>query len=142
MILLDTNVFVYALGGDHVLRDPARRVLAAARDRAIAAVTIEAVYLELLYVLARRRDRATAAGAVKGFLELLGPPLGTTDADRVRAADLYGAHPGLQSGDALLASVALRDDVEFLLTADRAFRAVPGLAFLDLGSPGLDSSLA
>ena len=134
MILLDTSVFVYALGGSHPLREPAARIFAAAREGTAVASSIEVVCRAPL----RARSAARSShGRVRSYLELLGPPLSTTDDDRARAFELYARHVSVESVDALVASLCLRDDVDVLVTADRAFADVPGLPILDLGSAEL-----
>ncbi len=50
MIFVDTNVFVYAVGRAHPLRDPARRILLDAADDSEALVTSCEVLQELLHV--------------------------------------------------------------------------------------------
>jgi predicted nucleic acid-binding protein len=141
-MLLDTNVLVYSVGGEHPLREPARRLMTAARTEKVAAGTIEAVYLELLYVLSRRRSRVDAAAAVRGFLRILGRPMDVEAADLAASIDLYEQHPRLGSVDALLAAVALRSNVGAFVTADGAFSDVPGLPLVGLGSRELEELTA
>ena len=50
MIFVDTNVFVYAVGRPHPLRDPARRILLDAADDSEALVTSCEVLQEFLHV--------------------------------------------------------------------------------------------
>ena len=141
MILLDTNVLVYALGGPHALQRPSEALLERLREGELPGGTIGAVYLEFLYVFSRRRTRDAAAAAARDYLELLGPPLQIADDDRALAIDLYERHARLESVDALLAAVALRGQVAALVTADRSFADVPGLRALDPRSPELEAML-
>ncbi len=61
MIVLGTTVIACAVGEEHPLRDPCRRILAAHADGRIDATTTVEVIQELVHVRARRRDRADAA---------------------------------------------------------------------------------
>lgn len=142
MILLDTNVLVYALGGSHALQQPSEALLERVRDGEVPGGTIEAVYLEFLYAFSRRRSRAAAAAASRAYLEIVGPPLQVAESDLALAIALYERHARLEPVDALLAAVALRGEVEALVTADRAFADVPGLLALDPRSPELEAMLA
>ena len=63
MIILDTTILVYAIGGGHPLREPCRRVLRAHGDGLVTAATTVEVLQEFVHVFARRRDRATAIDA-------------------------------------------------------------------------------
>ena len=142
MIVVDTNVLVYAIGGPHPLRQPSARVVDAARRGVVTARTIESVYLELLQVLSRRLSRSEAAEAVRDYLVLLGPLLDVTDSDRAVAIDLFERHPALGSVDALVAAIGLRPEIEAVLTADSGFASVPGLRALDPRSPELEAMIA
>lgn len=51
---------------------------------------------------------------------------------------LFERHPALGAFDAVLAAVALNRRVEALVSADRAFREVPGLPWVDPGTPDVD----
>ena len=56
MIFADTNLFVYAVGRPHPLRDPARRILLDAAAHAEALVTSCEVLQELLHPELSGRD--------------------------------------------------------------------------------------
>lgn len=142
MILVDTNVLVYAIGGAHELREPARRVIDGVQRGAIPGATIGAVYLEFLHVYSRRRSPAAAAAAIQDLITLLGLPIELLASELVVAAGLYERHTCLEAVDAALAAVSLRPEVEGLVTADRAFFDVPGVRVLDPRSPELARMLA
>ena len=94
MILLDTSVLVYAVGNEHPLRDPCRRVLSAQRDGAIdAAVTVE-ILQEFTHARARRHPRADAVAVARDYAASL-RVLQATAADLDRGLDIFVAHPDL-----------------------------------------------
>jgi len=142
VIVLDTSVLVYALGAEHPLREPARRVLTAVEDGRAAATTTPEVLQEFTHVYARRRSRGAAVGHARRWASALSPLLTATEADVEPALNLYEQDEQLGSFDALLAAVALREDARALVSADRAFAAVPRLSFVELGSSELDALLA
>jgi predicted nucleic acid-binding protein len=61
MIVVDTTVLVYAIGADHPLRDPCRRLVAAVGEGRVEATTTVEALQELVHVQARRRTRGDAA---------------------------------------------------------------------------------
>lgn len=127
MILLDTTVLVYAVGADHELRDPCRRIVQGVADGLIEAGTTVEVIQEFAHVRARRRSRTDAASLALEFVELLAPAVDVS-ADALRSGlRLFSDHERLGAFDAVLASVATSRSVEALVSADRAFAAVPGI---------------
>ena len=137
MILLDTTILVYAVGEEHPLRQPCRRLLAAhAEGRLEATTTIEAIQ-EFTHVRARRRSRSDAVRIARHYGAAL-RPLFTTSDDLDRGLQLFEGHPELGAFDAVLAAVALGRGAEALISADRAFAAVPGLAWIDPASPAIE----
>lgn len=143
MIVVDTNVLVYAVGAEHPLREPSRRIIDAAGSAAVQATTTAQVIHEFLHVYARRRSREEATAAAKRQLALFEPLLTPADADVSAAIDLYARHAQLDSGDALLAAIVLGNpEVDALVTADQGFAAVPGLALLDPRGPEIARMLA
>jgi hypothetical protein len=139
VILLDTSVLVYAVGEEHPLRDPSRRVLQAVADGGLRATTTVEVIQEFAHVRAQRRPRADAATLGRQIAELLGPLVSVTDADLQKALQLFQRHERLGAFDSLLAAAALRLDASALISGDVAFGKVTGLRFVALGSPELEA---
>jgi len=142
VIFVDTNALTYASGSDHPLRGPARALFTATAEGRVSATTTTDVIQEFVHVYSRRRSRAEAAGQARRWLSLLSPLASTTQEDVPVALRLFERHEPLNSFDALLAAVALREHASALVSADRAFEAVPKLPFVELSSPELDYLLA
>ena len=140
MILLDTNVLVYALGATHPLREPSRRIVQSAKSDVEATTTIEVIQ-EFLHVFARRRPRDEVGKAGRAFAKLLAPLIEPDARDLGVGIDLFERHAGLSAFDALIAAVALNHDADALVTADQSFTVVPGLRVVDPRSPDLDTLL-
>lgn len=132
MIVLDTTVLVYAVGGDHALRDPARALLAAVADGSLRATTTPEAIQEFAHVRARRRDRADAATLARSYVDLFSPLLEVGETDLREGLRLFERTPALGAFDAVLAAVALTAGASVLVSADRAFAEVRGLTFVDL----------
>jgi uncharacterized protein len=140
LIILDTTVLAYAVGDEHPLREPCRRLLAAHANGTIEATTTVEVLQEFADVRARRRSREDAANLTRLYSVALSPIV-TTAADLDAGLSLFERHPELGAFDAVLAAVAIGHAVDALVSADGAFAAVPGLVWIDPTTPAVDSLL-
>ncbi|MDP1793800.1 MAG: type II toxin-antitoxin system VapC family toxin [Acidimicrobiales bacterium] len=134
MILVDTNVLLYATGRPHQLALAASDALETGTGRMrITPRVLE----EFAHAHARSgRTRADAYARCLEWCDVLGPLHHATEEDLSSALELWAERERLQFADALLAAQAISLD-SFLLSADKAFAEVPGLRFLDLADPDL-----
>ncbi|MBO0805925.1 MAG: type II toxin-antitoxin system VapC family toxin [Nocardiopsaceae bacterium] len=142
MIVLDTTVLVYAVGAEHSFREPCRRLVTAIADGAILGTTTVEVIQEFAHVRARRRGRADAADLARDYIELLTPLLTVEEADLREGLRLYQEGAGFGSFDAVLAAVARASGATALVSADRAFSAVPGIRHVVPDVGGVQELLA
>jgi uncharacterized protein len=142
VIVLDTTVLVYAVGGDHPLSDPCRRVIEAIGDGRLRATTTAEVIQEFTHVRARRRDRGDAARHARAYAELLSPLIIVGEDELKAGLRLFEGHEDLGAFDAVLAATTLAHDATALVSADRAFGGVSGLTHIDPAGPDLDPLLA
>lgn len=133
MIVVDTTVLAYAVGEDHPLREPCRRLLAAHADGRVEATTTVEVIQEFAHIRARRRSRPDAVGLARQYMAAFSL-LVTTPDDLDRGLDLFEEYPALGTFDAVLAAVAIDRRAEALVSADSAFAAIPGLRVVDPGT--------
>ena len=138
MIVLDTTVLAYAVGVDHPLREPSRRLLRAHGDGRIDATTTVEVIQEFVHVRARRHSRADAVALGRQYSAAI-DLLVTTSDDLEEGLTLYEAQPSLGAFDAVLAAVALNRRAEALVSADRAFGNVPRLRWIDPATSDLEA---
>lgn len=131
MIVLDTNILVYATGTEHPLRVPSRALIDAVRAGRIAATTTPEVIQEFVHVAARRRSRQDAADIGRLYAQLLAPLSSVGQAELLLGMQLFEEHPRLGVFDAVLAAVAIVIGAEGLASADLAFAAVRGIRHLD-----------
>lgn len=127
MILLDSNIPMYLIGGSHPLRDTARRLL----EEAVAAnepmCTDAEVLQEILHRFAalRRYDDIDRAFSVLTTTVDVIYPIEVADVERARRIVL--GTPRLSARDAIHVAVMQRRDVERVMSFDRAFDVVPGI---------------
>jgi uncharacterized protein len=139
VIVLDTTVFVYAVGTEHPLREPSRRLVHALTQGRVHATTTPEVIQEFCHVRARRRGRRDAAALARDYVRLLTPLLTSDPGHVTDAVTLFERHEGLDAFDALLAATAVAAAPEALVSADPAFRAVPRLRHVAPGTAEFDA---
>ena len=142
MIVVDTPVLAYALGGEHVLREPSARLVEAVAAGTVEATTTVEVIQEFTHIHGRRRPRADVASHARDFAELFSPLLSVDREQLERGLALFERHPELGAFDAVLSAAALAASAEAFVSADRGFLAVARLPFVELGSPAFDELLA
>lgn len=103
--------------------------------------TVEVIQ-EFSHVHSRRRPRANAVAMARSYIDLLSPLIQIGSDDLDLGLKLYERHEPLGPFDAVLAAVALRLNVEALVSGDGAFASVPKLPFISLVSAELDELLA
>jgi predicted nucleic acid-binding protein len=136
MIVIDTTILAYAVGDEHPLRDPCRRLLTAHADGHIEATTTVEVIQEFAHIRARRRTRADAVRLARRYGAAFSL-LVTTPDDLDRGLDLFERYPALGAFDAVLAAVAMDRRAEALVSADQAFASIPGLPLVDPATPAI-----
>lgn len=129
--LVDTNVFVYALGATHRYRDPCREIVERLSRGHLAGETTAVVVGEFLHQRLRQtRDRDEAARRARDVASVCrAHPIEQQDLEL--ALDLFAAVKRLDAFDALLAAVALNRGVPAVVSADRAFDHIPELRRVD-----------
>jgi predicted nucleic acid-binding protein len=140
VILVDTTVLSYAVGTEHPLRQSCRQLLQAHGDGLVQAATTVEVIQEFAHIRARRRSRTDAVSVARSYAAALSLLL-TQPEDLDLGLTLYERHDPLGAFDALLAAVTLNRRLEALVSADRAFAAVPELPWVDPATPALDRLL-
>jgi uncharacterized protein len=139
LIVVDTTVLMYAVGADHPLKDPSRRLVDAIGVGRILGTTTVEVVQEFAYVFARRRSRTDAASHARRYAQLLSPLLPVRPLALDYGLALFEAHPALGCFDAVLAAAALVEGAQALVSADAAFAGVAGLRHVAPGTPAFDA---
>jgi predicted nucleic acid-binding protein len=127
VIVLDTTVLAYAVGTDHPLRAPCRRLVLAIADGEVVATTTIEVIQEFTHVRARRRDRKDAAELARDYIELLSPLLIVEEPDLREGLRLFEENLDIGAFDAILAAAAHAAGADALVSADAGFSAVANI---------------
>ncbi len=129
MIVLDTTVLVYAVGGDHPLREPCRVIVAAAGE--LQATTTVEVIQEFAHVAARRRPRGDVADYADRYATAFAPLLQPDGDDLREGLGFFRLGTTMGAFDCVLAATARRREARCLVSADTAFAGIPGLRVVD-----------
>jgi predicted nucleic acid-binding protein len=134
-VYVDTNVFVYAVGGESRFRAPCRTFLRAVASRRIVGETSAYAMQEVAHQRRRRGDASSASRARE--VAAMCAAVHATDRDVVFGAlELVERHTSLSVADAIHAATALRQGIGLVVSADSDFDGIPGIERLD----PLDSS--
>lgn len=119
---VDTNVFVYAVGRMHPLREPAQSYLRERLEQQVPMATSAEVLQELLHVYLPVGRLGTLDAALRLATDLT--TVWSIDESDVHAArDLATSQPGLGARDLLHLAVCRRHGARELLSFDRALVA-------------------
>jgi predicted nucleic acid-binding protein len=126
VIFVDANVFMYAVGRSHPLREEARAQLFAAVEAGAGLVTSAEVLQEMLHAYLGVGRHATLDAAftlVAGCVDEVWP---VDPEDVYLAHALDGDHPGLAARDLVHLACCRRRGVTKAITFDRALGSVLG----------------
>ena len=124
MIVVDTNVFMYAVGREHPLRESARTFFIEQAESGGVLVTSAEVMQELLhaYLPPQRMETLEAVLLLaRGRMSRIWP---VEFADVELARSLVGRYAALRARDLLHVACCIRRDVNRIMTFDRALAAV------------------
>ena len=141
MIVLDTTVLAYAVGVDHPLQAPCRRLVRAIADGEVVATTTVEVVQEFAHVRACRRDRKDAAELARDYIELLSPLLLVEEPDLREGLRLFEENPGIGAFDAVLAAAAHAAGADALVSADTGFSSIANLRHITPDTDGISDLL-
>jgi hypothetical protein len=130
-VLIDTNVFLYAIGGPHAYAEPCRRIIALAGEGHVELEAPVDLVQEILHHRARRlgdRNQAAAEATAAASLCRLHA---VEPRDVETAAELFAGSQRLSARDAVFAAVAIRHDLQAILSADGDFDELHDLRRLD-----------
>jgi len=130
VILIDSNIPMYLVGADHPHKVDAQRLLercVAGRERL---VTVAEVLQEILhrYVAISRRD--SIQPAFEALLTIVDEVFSIEPEIVLRAREIVFARPAISARDAIHVAVMERHRVRTIMTFDRGFDGVPGIARL------------
>ncbi len=128
---LDACILIYAVGRDHPYRDCCVRIVEAAAEGTLNAVTDAEVIQEIAYHFQNLRRRAEGIKWAREFVEAVPEVLPVTRQDALRSLELLHDHSFLPPRDAIHLAVMQAAGIRRIITADRHFDRVPGIERID-----------
>ena len=123
MIFVDSNLFVYAVGRPHPLREEARTLFAAAGSEGTPLLTSTEVLQELLHIYLPVQRIATLDAALELASRSMDRVLPVEADDVAQARTLLDAYPALAARDLLHLALCRRHGITELKTFDRGLSA-------------------
>lgn len=130
MILVDSNIPMYLIGGTHPNKETARRLLEEAVAANESLCTDAEVLQELLHryaAIGRIEDIDRAFDALRGFVDVV-YPIELGDVERARR--IVTGTTRLSARDAIHVAVMQSHDIGKIMSFDRGFDVVPGVVRL------------
>lgn len=131
MKLIDTNVFLYAVGREHHYKEICLRLMGEfGQGRHEVNIDTELLQEVLHHFWSRGRHQDGLEmfdRLVVGFPD----PIPITIAEARSARDVLAEYPRLQTRDAVHAAVVLNEGLEGIISADRGFDEIAGLTRFD-----------
>lgn len=129
--LIDTNVFVYALGAPHPYREPCREIVRRQGRGELAGSVTPVVLAEVVHQrLCQTGDRAEAVKRGRQVAAVFRVHA-TESSDADLASEVYARVEQLDAFDALLAAVALNRGIDTVVSADRGFDRIDEITRVD-----------
>ncbi len=131
MVLLDSNIPMYAAGGPHAYRFPCQEALRRVVAGEIDGVTNAEVHQEILHRYLAIGLNAKAREVSEDFEAMVPRVFGVSMDDVRLARDLSATYSRLPARDLLHVAVMLNNGVTRILSADRHFDAISEIQRVD-----------
>jgi predicted nucleic acid-binding protein len=129
--LIDANVLMYTVGGEHPYKRPSIAVLAKQQLGEIEANINAEVLQEILHFYHRRKRTVEGFRLFDDVVVKFPSPFPILASTVRMARQVLGNNPRLQSRDALHAAVVFEHRLEGIISADRTFDGIAGLRRFD-----------
>ena len=131
MKLLDTNIFIYAMGRPHPYKEPCLRIVATLEESLHGYLTNAEVLQEILHVFLRRRKSEDGARRVRQIMDSVEEVIPIGKDEIYIASRLLIQYPELDARDAVHAAVVQLHGLEGVVSADRGFDVIRGVTRFD-----------
>lgn len=127
MLLVDTNVAIYAAGAAHPLKEGSHRILTQiAKGEIRANIDVETLQ-EILHVYGARNERRKGFDTLDDLLLIFPNPIPIGREEIEEARDLIRQYHFLVARDAIHAAVVRIHALDGIISADKAFDRIKGL---------------
>ena len=131
MILLDANIFIYAMGRPHPYKYPCLRIVAELEGSLHGYLTNTEVLQEILHIFVRRGEREHGARRVREIIDSVEEVIPIGGEEIYIASRLLIQYPRLDARDAVHAAVVQLHGLEGVVSADKGFDVIRGITRFD-----------
>ncbi len=131
MKLLDTNIFIYAMGRPHPYKEPCLRIVASLERSLHGYLTNAEVLQEILHVFLRRGEAEDGAKRVRQIMDSVEEVIPIGKDEIYIASRLLIQYPEIDARDAVHAAVVQLHGLEGVVSADRGFDVIRGVTRFD-----------
>jgi uncharacterized protein len=128
---IDTSIVMYAVSGDHPLRQPCVRILDRVSSGAVDAVVSAEVIQEIVHRYLSVRQPDTAIRVAKLAMDMFAPVLPITHAIVRRLPELAARYPSLQARDLVHVATCIHEGITEIVSPDTGFDGVAEVRRLD-----------
>jgi predicted nucleic acid-binding protein len=131
VLFLDTNILMYAVGKEHLYREPCRGILRQIAVDELIVVTNVEVLQELLHRYRSLGKPDLASALYTATKDLCEEVFAVTAADIDRAHEILRISSDVSVRDAVHAATALRRGIGEILSTDQHFESIEGITRVD-----------
>ncbi|MBI4208849.1 MAG: type II toxin-antitoxin system VapC family toxin [Deltaproteobacteria bacterium] len=128
---LDSNVILYAVGKEHLYREPCAEILRKSENEEIELIISTEIIQEILYFYSVRNLRSKGLAVAEKVIQITREILSVDRIDIEKAMELMQDNPPLKPRDAIHAAVMLNHDSLYILSADADFDQLPQIQRID-----------
>jgi uncharacterized protein len=126
LVFVDSNIPLYATGGEHQLREPCRQIIRRIAAQPSRFLTSAEVLQEMLHHFLRVKRWPQAQFTLNDFIDLMAGRIEAVTSDDVwRAGEMASDRPGIESRDYVHCAVMGRVGALVILSADAGFDRLP-----------------
>lgn len=131
MKLIDTNVFIYAVGREHPYKQACSRLVLDLAEGKLEGNVDTELHQEILNHYWRLRRLQEGFSLFERLLKLCPHPIAITREIVMIACDLLSEYPIIAPRDAVHAAVVMAHDLEGIISTDHGFDAIPQITRFD-----------
>jgi len=133
-VFLDTNIFLYAVGGPHPEREACIELLQRISDGSLDATVSAEIVQEVMFVLGRRGRLRDGLRLARDLVALFPGLFAVTREDMLRACGLLERYPDLPVRDAIHVATMLNNGLHTVVSVDSDFDQVTEVRRVPPGS--------
>jgi predicted nucleic acid-binding protein len=133
---IDTNIFLYSVGRDHLLKQACVTAIDKIRDGEITAVTNTEIIQEILYHFQSIRQLPIGIRLAKDVVSISSRILPVEEIGLSLAIELLEAYPKIQTRDAFHAATMIHNGIKEIISTDPHFDLIHEIKRIDPTSLG------